>query len=288
MQLQTKITSLTDIEERISVFTEAIPQLKHSKKMFGRQDSQWTSQLMSLTMLGDGPFHFMKQCMAQIDKKKQALQSNYFSLKKDFIKLKRFEEKNDELSQIRADELRLAIVESQDLIDHAIREIKMYQKAYDEICESYGIDDSWDEVDFLKLEEENHIRMAFRLTVRRLNEGNSVDRGTAEYLEANGIHPMAAERYSRQYIDSVNKLLDEGLAPPIKHFYDFLDKMVEIFKGSYKDTTERIGIKNIIKEEATMLSHDHPEHGLYLDQHGFKNAETKMLEKAQELKKLEH
>ena len=134
MQLQTKISSLTDIEERISVFTEAIPQLKHSKKMFGRQDSQWTSQLMSLTMLGDGPFHFMKQCMAQIDKKKQALQSNYFSLKKDFLKLKKFEEKNDELSQIRADELRLAIVESQDLIDHAIREIKMYQKAYDEIC----------------------------------------------------------------------------------------------------------------------------------------------------------
>ena len=67
-----QLLDLGAIESKITAFTEAVPQLSHSKKMFGRTGSQYTSQLMSLTMLGDGPFHFMKQCMAQIEKKKNA------------------------------------------------------------------------------------------------------------------------------------------------------------------------------------------------------------------------
>lgn len=283
-----QLLDLGAIESKITAFTEAVPQLSHSKKMFGRTGSQYTSQLMSLTMLGDGPFHFMKQCMAQIEKKKNALRESYFRMKKTAYKIKQWEEKGDEYSLILAEEAKIGLVESQDSIEHAMREIKMYQEAYDEIAESYGIDDSWDEADFLKMEEENHVRMAFRLAVRRLMEQDSIDRATSEYMEANGIHPMAGERLARQYCDEVKQILDEGKAPPIKHFHAFLDRMVEIFQGSYKDTMERVGIKSIIREQATLLGHDHEDLGLYLEHHGYKNAETKMLENnAVEQKKLE-
>ena len=43
-----------------------------------------------------------------------------------------------------------------------------------------------------------------------------------------------------------------------------------------------------MKEQATLLGHDHEDLGLYLEHHGYKNAETKMLENnAGEQKKLE-
>jgi len=260
---------VASLSEKAEKFLNITPSLNHAKKVFGRMNSQYTSQLMSLTMLGDGPYHFMKQCMAQIDNKKGALRSAYFGLRKTAYKIRKWEDKGDEWSLMLAEEARLGMEESKDSIEHAVKEIKMFEAAYEEIRATYGIDDTWDEADFLKLEEENHIRMAFRLAVRRIMEQNSVDRATSEYFEANGIHPMAGERLARQYAKEVNEILDTGKAPPIKHFYEFLDRMVALFKGAHKDTMERVGISKIVREQATMLTHDHPDLDLYLKQHGY-------------------
>ena len=245
--------------------------------MFGRTNSQYTSQLMSMTMLGDGPYHFMKQCSAQIDNKTSALQTVYFKMKKAAYKIKKWEEKGTEYSLLLAEEARVGLMEANDGISHAIREIKMYQDAYEEIREHHGIDENWDEADFNKLEEENHIRMAFRLAIRRLLENGRIDRSTAEYMEQNGIHPMSGERIARQYHQEVTKLLDEGKAPSVKHFYDFLDSMVEMFKGSHKNTMDRIGIKKIIRETSVMLTHDHEDMNYFLENHGFQKTEKKQI-----------
>ena len=80
---------LESLQSKILSLTKSLPEFKHSKKMFGRTNSQYTSQLMSLTMLGDGPYHFMKQCSAQIDNKVAALQGVYFSMKKKVYKIKK-------------------------------------------------------------------------------------------------------------------------------------------------------------------------------------------------------
>ena len=209
-----------DLQSKISNLTKSLPEFKHSKKMFGRTNSQYTSQLMSMTMLGDGPYHFMKQCSAQIDNKTKALQGVYFKMKKTAYRIKKWEEKGTEYSLLLAEEARIGLMEANDGISHAIREIKMYQEAYEEIREHHGINENWDEADFNKLEEENHIRMAFRLAIRRLIENGRIDRSTAEYMEQNGIHPMSGERIARQYYQEVTKLLDEGKAPSVKQFYD--------------------------------------------------------------------
>ena len=266
-----------DIQSKILNLTKSLPGFKHSKTMFGRQNSQYTSQLMSLTMLGDGPYHFMKQCSAQIDTKINALQSVYFKMKKSVYKIKRWEEKGDEFSMLLAEEARVGLASIEDGISHSLREIQMYQEAYEEICNSHGIDENWDEADFNKLEEENHIRMAFRLALRRLMENGSIDRATAEYMESNGIHPMSGERVARQYHQEVTQLLDEGKAPSVKHFHNFLDNMVELFRGSHKETMDRIGIKDIIKEKSVLLTHDHKDLDYFLENHGFQKAEEKLI-----------
>ena len=277
---------LDQINSKIMKLTKSVPELEHSQKMFGRTNSQYTSQLMSLTMLGDGPYHYMKQCMAQITKKKAALTEAYFRMKKVSYKIKQWEKRGDEYSLILAEEARVSLVEAEDSITHAIREITMYQEAYTEIREHHGIDENWDEADFNKLEEENHIRMAFRLAVTRLIEQGSIDRATSEYMESNGIHPMSGERLARDYHEETTNLLNQGKTPSVKHFYDFLDKMVERFKGSHKNTMERIGLKNIIKEKSILLTHDHEDLNLYLEQHGFQNTEL-MLEDREQPKQIE-
>jgi len=266
-----------DIQSKILNLTKSLPGFKHSKKMFGRQNSQYTSQLMSLTMLGDGPYHFMKQCSAQIDTKIGALQSVYFRMKKSVYRIKKWEKKGDEYSLICAEEERVSLISAEDGISHTLREIQMYQEAYEEICKHHGINENWDEADFNKLEEENHIRMAFRLALRRLMENGSIDRATSEYMEQNGIHPMSGERVARQYHQEVTQLLDEGKAPPVKHFHNFLDNMVELFKGSYKETMDRIGIKKIIRENSVLLTHDHKDLDYFLENHGFQKAEEKLI-----------
>ena len=266
-----------NLQSKILSLTKSLPGFKHSKKMFGRQNSQYTSQLMSLTMLGDGPYHFMKQCSAQIDTKINALQGIYFKMKKSVYKIKNWEKKGDEFSMILAEEERVNLISAEDGISHTLREIQMYQEAYEEICKHHGIDEDWDEVDFNKLEEENHIRMAFRLALRRLMENGSIDRATSEYMESNGIHPMSGERVARQYHQEVTKLLDEGKAPSVKHFHNFLDNMVEMFKGSYKETMDRIGIKDIIKEKSVLLTHDHKDLDYFLENHGFQDKVEKLI-----------
>ena len=95
------------INSKILNLIENVPELKHSKKMFGRRNSQYTSQLMSLTMLGDGPYHFMKQCMSQIDNKKRALKEAFFRMKKSGYKIKQWEKKGDEYSLILAEEAKV-------------------------------------------------------------------------------------------------------------------------------------------------------------------------------------
>ncbi len=274
--------SLEQINSKIMQLTKSVPELEHSKKMFGRTGSQYTSQLMSLTMLGDGPFHYMKQCMAQINKKQAALKENYFRMKKSACKIKQWEKKGDEFSLILAEEAKVSIVELEDNITHTLREIKMYQEAYEEIREHHGIDENWDEADFNKLEAENHIRMAFRLAVRRLMEQGSIDRATSEYMEANGIHPMSGERLAREYHMETLKILETGKVPDVKHFHDFLDGMVEIFGEAHKDTMERIGIKQIIRETSTLLTHDHEDLNFYLEHHGYQNTELKLKSEAQQ------
>ena len=271
------LPSVDALQSKILELTKSIPEFTHSKKMFGRTNSQYTSQLLSLTMLGDGPFHFMKQCSAQISNKVAALQGVYFDMKKKAYKIKKWEEKGDEYSLILAEEARVGLMEIEGGISHSLREIQMYKDAYEDIRKQHGIDEDWDEADFNKLEEENHIRMAFRLAVRQLMESGRIERSTSEYMEANGIHPMSGERVARQYHQETSQLLDEGKAPPIKHFYNFLDNMVEMFKGSHKDTMDRIGIKHIIRENSVLLTHDHKDLDYFLEDHGFEKAEKKLL-----------
>ena len=130
-----KPLDVNQLESKVLEVEKNVPQLRHGKRMFGRQNSQHTSQLMSLTMLCDSPFRRMKQCLAQIERKTGALREAYFDMKKKAYKVTQWEKAGDEYSMIKAEEGRVGMASSQDSIEHAMREINMFQTAYEDIRE---------------------------------------------------------------------------------------------------------------------------------------------------------
>lgn len=89
--------TLTD--ESLNQIVEKMPEINRATKAFGKQNSQVTGRLMSLTMLGTSAFHRMKQCLAKIERKRGALKENIYRLRKDKIALERLIDKRDSLKE---------------------------------------------------------------------------------------------------------------------------------------------------------------------------------------------
>ena len=77
--------------------------------------------------------------------------------------------------------------------------------------------------------------------------------GNMEYMEQYGIHIQTATKIIADYIANEEKMIAEGKLPTVKHLYAFLDKMAETFHDAHKDVMDRIGIKELIKEEFLYL-----------------------------------
>ena len=61
---------------------------------------------------------------------------------------------------------------------------------------------------------------------------------------------VSARLSGRVHLD---KMIAEGKMPTVKHLYDFLDKMAETFHDAHKAVMNRIGIKELIKDEFLYL-----------------------------------
>jgi len=145
------------------------------------------------------------------------------------------------------------MIRQKDYIDGAFKEIATFQCAYDEIRESHNIPDDWDERDAEEAEIDHHIKQAFRQAHREMVSTGVIGVGNMEYLEQYGIHIQTATRIIRDYIVSEDEMIVKGQMPTVKHLYAFLDRMAETFHDAHKDVMQRIGIKELIKEEFLYL-----------------------------------
>ena len=142
--LQKAVGGLSTItEEKLAVIAEKMVAIDRANHTAGRSQTQTTNQLMSLTMLTDSPYRRLRQCLAQIEKKRMALEEAYFGMQKQKAMIKQWYEKGDELSVIRAKKAESGMIRQKDYIDAAFKEIATFQCAYDEIRESHNIPDNW-------------------------------------------------------------------------------------------------------------------------------------------------
>ena len=213
------IPNTTLSQESLTKICDRLPELHRAKTAVGRKNSQTTSTLMTMTMLADSPYRQMKQCLSQIDNKR---------------------------NRVKAEEARVGIEQMRTSAENAMKEIGMYQDIYDEIRTSHGIPVDWDEEDFESSEIENAIRMGFRQAIQNLMSSDRIAISTVEYWEQFGIHPMVGEKLTRDYMASVNQEITAGKLPSVQSMHIFLDQMVETFKDEHKHSLKRIGVDAIV------------------------------------------
>jgi hypothetical protein len=252
--LQKSVGGLATItNEKLAIIAEKMVEIDRVNHTAGRSQTQTTNQLMSLTMMTDSPYRRLRQCMSQIEKKRNALEEAYFKLQKSKVLIKQWYEKGDEISVIKAQEAESRMIRQKDYIDGAFKEIATFQCAYDEIRESHNIPEKWDERDAEEAEIDHHIKQAFRQAHRDMVNTGRIGLGNMEYMEQYGIHLQTATKVIADYIAGEDKMISEGKMPTVRHLYAFLDRMAETFHDAHKDVLNRIGIKELIKEEFLYL-----------------------------------
>ena len=246
------LATITD--DKLAVISEKMVEVDRAiLAVGGRSQTQTTSQLMTLTMMNDSPYRRLKQCLAEIDKKRRALDEAYFKMQKTKVNIAQWYEEGDKLSVIKAQEAENGLLRGKNVIEGAFKDIALYQSAYEEIRESNKIPEKWDEMDAEKEEVDHHIRQAFRQSHRQMVSTGTIDVGNMEYLEQFGVHPQTAVRIIKDYINSEEKEIAEGKAPTVVRLYNFLDSMVEMFHGAHELVLDRIGIKELIKTDFLYL-----------------------------------
>jgi hypothetical protein len=240
-------------EQQLTQINKRMVEMNRANHTAGRQNTQTTNQLMALTMLADSPYRRLRQCLAQIEKKRNALDDAFFRMKKQQIKVKKWRDKGDELSLVKADEAEYKAQRSKDYIDAAFKEIAVFQEAYEEIRLSNNIPEKWDEKDAELEEITHHIRMAFRNCVRDLIQDGRMNMGTMEYLEQFGIHPQTARSLVLKYLEDEEAMIAKGQHPTVNKLYAFLDHMVETFHDSHKMVMDRIGLETLVRDEYLYL-----------------------------------
>ena len=252
--LQKSVGGLATItDEKLAIISEKMVEIDRVNHTAGRSQTQTTNQLMSLTMLTDSPYRRLRQCLSQIERKRTALEEAYFKMQKKQLQIKVWYEKGDEMSVVRAKEAESNMIRQKDYIDGAFKEIATFQCAYDEIRESHNIPEKWDEKDAELAEIDHHIKQAFRQAHRDMVNTGRIGLGNMEYMEQYGIHLQTATKVIADYIAGEDKMISEGKMPTVRHLYAFLDRMAETFHDAHKDVLNRIGIKELIKDEFLYL-----------------------------------
>lgn len=235
--------------KKLAKISLRMKEMDRANLSFNKKNTQTTSQLMTLTMMCDAPYRRLRQVLAQIEKKRFSLEDAAFAFRKNKIELRNLRAKDDELSQVEADELENVMRRSMGYVEASLKELAVFQDTYEEIKSSYNIPDKWDESDFEKEEISNHIRMAFRNCLRNVLVTGGMNMGTMEYLEQFGIHPVTAKKLIMDYLSEVEKMVEDKKYPSVTHLYDFLDRCADIFQDAHHAVMARIGIRDLLKDE---------------------------------------
>jgi len=268
-------------EKSLAMVADRMPEMNRASRIFGKQNSQATGKLMSLSMIAQAPYRRLKQVLAKVERKRGALKENIFKLRKEKIELNRLIYKRDKINEhIKSndpytDEEGKTIADVNELefivetlgieieekvanmgdtgiyIEGAIKEIGAYQDAYEQIMENYNIPKNWSEDDFERCEVEEHVKTAFLHAVRDITMTGRLNVGTCEYLEQFGVNPLTAKNLVEAYISKNSGQVGEDdklHLSDIGSLYQFQDEMYNIFKNEYKKAAQRIGIDDYISE----------------------------------------
>jgi hypothetical protein len=195
----------------------------------------------------------LKQCLAEIDKRRGALQEAIYKQQKKYLKRKKLQKKiaksDNELLKLRKEKLSSEIITTTLYIEGALKDIATQQENYEQIRKNNGIREDWDEADFEAAEPLFHTRRAFELLYSDLTTNGRMGKGSHEYLGQFGIHQQVALKEAEKYIKGVDDIMTIGKKEiDGGHLEKWLDAMAFKYSNCHKDVLERMGIDNMVSE----------------------------------------
>lgn len=222
-------------------------------QIFGRQNSQTTAKLMSLTMLAAGPYRHLRQCAAEIERRKNALEENAIKLRRAQLEAQQARDDAEhldgtarELRLLDAQEKEHQIATARSYVEGALKDLAALQDAYQQIRTAHNIRDGWDEADFEAGEIEHHLRSLFRLAYRDLLHTGRISSAACEYAEQFGVHPAVLHRRAAEYVAACEAEINAGRAPSIGHLHAWLDACYLAHRDGVQDAVRHLGLTELI------------------------------------------
>ena len=239
-------------EKAVERVSQYLPELDTKTKAFGSQNTQTTISMMTLTMLGgQSPFRMLRQILAEVEKRKGALSESQVNHAKLVREIKKLEDQTDD--PVQAARYRKACVNITTLenkINGSFADLATLIEAYNNIKESQGISDEWDETSFEDAEKKHHVRRCFEMMYRNLLDGGRVQTSTIEYMQQFGVHPQICQKEVAGYIAYTQDRIEQGEVLHANDLEDFLDEMGDKYWEGADKTSERLfGKKNFANKD---------------------------------------
>lgn len=235
--------------EKVREITQRMVEMDRANHTAGRSRTATTAQLGSLNMLGSSPYRRLRQCLSEIEDRRKVLEFNYFEKLKRDERIRLWEERGDEMSRIRIMEAQHNEIRGSIYIEGALKEIAIFQEAYEEIRLAHDIPEDWDEVDFEKEEVRSNLRQAFKQAHRDVVGQGHIGVGNMEFLEQYGVHPATASHVVNDYVTSCHKqATEQGIIQSVQHLHDWLDFLCDTFADAHQDQVKDIGLKTLTRE----------------------------------------
>jgi len=239
-------------EKAVEKVTQYLPELDQKTKAFGSSNSQTTITMMTLTMLGgQSTYRMLRQILAEVEKRKNALSESQVRHAKLVREIKKLENQTDD--PVQAAKYRKACVTITTLegkINGSFADIATLIDAYNNIKETRGISDEWDEESFENAEKLHHVRRCFEMMYRNLLDTGRISTATIEYMQQFGVHPQICEKEARGYIAYTEDRIAQGEILHANDLEDFLDEMGEKYwKGADKTSERLFGKKDFANKD---------------------------------------
>lgn len=229
-------TNKTDTNLILQKLESTLPAVqKQISELCVSKDAHTT--ISDLQYSGQTPLIWVQQCALQQQQRLDALRETWFRHKKNEIRIKKWRDKGDELSMLKADEVEAGLNASKNVIRNAMEELQHYQDQIDALKKNFNIPDEVTPEMVRQNDKREKLRGAFRRALEEVEATGRIPRGTQESLEWVGVHPVVARAHCLDYLNGVAQMLEEGKAPTINHLYAFLDQMEELYKD---------GIENVV------------------------------------------
>ena len=256
-------------DARINQIAERMVEINRGLNAFSKTNTQFVS--LGLTLSEATPERNIRQIHAQIESKRGALSEAQFRLLKQQNDLKRklmrrqeimdaqtgpgtkyltedYKKLDVERIEIDIQEITAKMVDGRVHVEQAIKEIGMYQDAYDDIVEHFGLE-NWDEVDMENADVTYNLKRCFLQSLRSCRQIGYINEPNQEWLEQLGINPSFVQFEMGQFLETERNVMikmmeaKKGFGDDMTAIDEFVDHLVEKYKEAPINQIKKRGMK---------------------------------------------